>query len=67
MNEGDTEHRAALTAPQTCIQGTCQSDVVPTGALETYAPDWATNAFTSAGAFSWASVRSACAVLEPSR
>ena len=31
------------TAPQTCIEGTCQSDVVPTGALETYVPDWATN------------------------
>jgi hypothetical protein len=31
-------------APQTCIDGTCQSDVVAPGSLETYAPNWPTDA-----------------------
>ncbi len=30
-------------APQTCIAGSCQSDVVPAQSLETYAPNWAAN------------------------
>jgi hypothetical protein len=30
--------------PQTCIGGTCQSDVVAPSALEPYTPGWATNA-----------------------
>ena len=32
------------TAPATCIMGTCQSRAVPPAALETYAPNWPTNA-----------------------
>ena len=32
------------TAPATCIMGICQSRVVPPAALETYAPNWPTNA-----------------------
>ncbi len=30
-------------APQTCIGGVCQSDVVPASGLEAYASNWATN------------------------
>ena len=32
------------TAPATCIQGICQSSVVPPGALETYVKNWPSNA-----------------------
>ena len=32
------------TAPQTCIGGTCQSDVVAPAALEPYTPDWPNDA-----------------------
>lgn len=32
------------TAPASCINGTCQGPAVPPGALETYAPNWPTNA-----------------------
>lgn len=34
----------ACVAPATCILGICQSRVVPPAALETYAPNWPTNA-----------------------
>jgi hypothetical protein len=34
----------ACTPPATCIQGICQSSVVPVAALETYAPNWPSNA-----------------------
>jgi hypothetical protein len=34
----------ACTAPGTCIMGICQPSAVPPGALETYAPNWPTNA-----------------------
>ena len=34
----------ACTAPATCIQGVCQSPVVPPAALEPYAANWPTNA-----------------------
>jgi hypothetical protein len=32
------------TAPATCIRGLCQSPYVPPGALESYAPNWPSNA-----------------------
>jgi hypothetical protein len=32
------------TAPQTCIMGACQSSEVPVAHLESYAPNWPTNA-----------------------
>jgi hypothetical protein len=34
----------SCTAPATCIQGICQSPIVPPAALETYATNWPTNA-----------------------
>ncbi len=34
----------ACTAPGTCIRGLCQSPYVPPAALESYAPNWPTNA-----------------------
>jgi hypothetical protein len=30
-------------APETCLRGSCQSDVVPSGKLEPYASNWATH------------------------
>ena len=30
-------------APQTCVDGACQDDTVPSGALEPYSPDWPDN------------------------
>jgi hypothetical protein len=33
----------ACAAPQTCIGGACQSDVLAPAALEAYAPDWASH------------------------